>query len=65
VLDQIKVLSADTMKQIYLEDKLISKFCYKIIKMVDPNVKEDDVVNDLKLDLKVPATNYFVGNSSY
>lgn len=66
VLAQIKKLSDDTFKQLKIEDTLISKMCYNIIKIVDPKADMVKVMDELSLDIgNSPSYNYSIINRSY
>lgn len=56
VLDQIKKLSADTYRQLKLEDDVVNKICFNIIKLVDPNADLKETMEALSMDIgKYPA----------
>jgi hypothetical protein len=66
VLEQIKRLSSDTFRQLRLEDEIISRICYNIIKNVDPHAEEEKIRESLSLDIgKYPSSAYVVKNYTY
>lgn len=65
VLDQIRLLSNETFRQLKMEDELISKICYNIIKTVDPNINKEKVLEALSIDIgNYPANAYALTNYS-
>lgn len=59
VLQQIQKLSSDTFRQLKLEDDLISKICFNIIKIIDPEADLKKTMTSLSLDIgDYPASAY-------
>lgn len=59
VLKEIEKLSSETYRQLKLEDELISKICYNIIKVIDPDVDMAKTMAALALDIgDYPASAY-------
>lgn len=48
VLNQLKALSSETYRQMMKEDEIISKMCYKIMKIIDPKINESETVESFK-----------------
>lgn len=66
VIEQIKKLSADTYRQLKLEDELISKMCYNIIKIIDPTADMEKTMEALSLDIGLyPANAYALEHRAF
>lgn len=66
VLEQIRKLSGDTYRQLQAEDRVISKMCYTIVKLIEPSMDEKKFIDAVTLDIgNYSSNNYFVMNNSY